>query len=56
MHEENRQSIQYYIQIDDMMDGINIYDAYRPCWENNKNGPTMKFSQMLKKVHRKGPK
>lgn len=39
-----------------MMDGINIYDAYRPCWENNKNGPTMKFSQMLKKVHRKGPK
>ena len=35
-----------------MADGINIYDAYRPCWENNQNGASMKFSEMLKEVHR----
>jgi hypothetical protein len=23
------------MQIDDLVDGFNIYDAYRPCYENN---------------------
>ncbi len=37
-----------------MMDGINIYDAYRSCWQNNPE--KMKFSEMLKEVHRVNPK
>lgn len=36
-------------QIDNMTEGINIYDAYRPCWQNN--APSLKFSQMLKQAH-----
>jgi hypothetical protein len=36
-----------------MMHGINIYDAYRPCWQNNPDNLT--FSQMLKAVHRIKP-
>lgn len=38
--------------MDTLMDGINIYDAYRPCWQNNQNGNNMKFSEMLQDVHR----
>lgn len=32
-----------------MTNGINIYDAYRPCWQNN--APSMRFTDMLKQVH-----
>lgn len=37
------------IQIDNMTMGINIYDAYRPCWQNN--APSRPFTEMLKQVH-----
>jgi hypothetical protein len=35
-----------------MIGDINIYDAYRPCWQNNGN-TSLGFSQMFKQAHRK---
>ncbi len=43
------------IKVNSLVDGYNIYDAYRPCYENNQIGSNTKltFSQMKRMALRK---
>lgn len=35
-----------------MQDGINIYDAYRPCYENNPNASSISKPTSFKELKR----
>jgi hypothetical protein len=39
-----------------MMDGINIYDAYRPCYQNNNGSLTTSFKELRRLAMRKRKK
>lgn len=42
------------MQIDNLVDGFNIYDAYRPCYENNQiNGKKLTMKEMRRNALRK---